>query len=175
MRERLKAIDWHVYGLSVEDLDHIMQITRDFAAHRRAYMDQVEAQYRAESPDQADDILDGILPYLTYELYYLWEACILRLMGIFEGVVERQFLPPAQYHGYRSRIRALKGAGYEYSEKDVVEDWVKLRNAIAHSPPERFRPHMIEEADAQECCNLLKCVLTDLLAQQTRMAASDTE
>ncbi|HNR76386.1 MAG TPA: hypothetical protein PKM48_04600 [Parvularculaceae bacterium] len=166
MREALKNLNWRLYGLGENDFDNFVRITSELIEDRRAAMTALDARVREEHPDDADDILDDLLYYKGLEARYLWECCIVRLIGIFEGAIERHFLPEGRYGGYAGRVRALKDEGYIFVQEAEVREWVDLRNALAHSPPEAFRPAMIEETDALECCEVLKRAFRDLRGQK---------
>ena len=51
-------------------------------------------------------------------------------------------------------------------EKDELLRWGNLRNALVHTPPERVRPCMLEEADIDEYATLAKTYLTRWFAEE---------
>jgi len=140
-------------------------ITEKAIAYRDTIFNIEAEKVRKESPDIAEDILDDVGYYKYVECSYLWEFCLIRVFGIFEGIIEKKHLPKAKYTSYRNRIDKLIKKGYKYEDNDL-QDWLDLRNAIVHSPPEQFRPVSLIKDDLVQLTNLLKGKLRSLDKQE---------
>jgi hypothetical protein len=158
MRPELKQLDYYTYGLTEYDFDYIVRLVQRV---REAHIERTQraiAPYR-DDPELAEAVDDDA--YYTYvDTLYLWEYAIWRLQGIFEGLITTVFLAGRtgpRRAGMRAKLEAMEAAGYslEPELRQQLLDWVTLRNALSHAPPEQFRPIWIEESDVVEFKNLL--------------------
>ena len=167
MREELKTYDWHVCNLSKSDIEYIVRTVDQIIKDRKTLLDDEISQIYKDDPESADDIWDDLSYYKNLECFYLWEFLIIRIIGIFEGIIERHFLPQAKYRGYNHRIKALKENNYALKNEGEISEWVNLRNALAHSPTEQYRPIFIDKSDIDDLCKTLFDSIDDLYSQRS--------
>jgi hypothetical protein len=93
-----------------------------------------------------------------HEVQFIWHYGLLRIHGIFEGLIDQEFLRTREVSsGLGARLRAMKALGYTIPPDDEVAltEWSKLRNVFAHRPPtsSEFWPRL-EEEDVVEFAGL---------------------
>lgn len=160
MREELKRLDYHVYGLKPTDFDYFLDIVRRVGeAHLAKTRDSLA--HLKDDPDAVEFVADTGY-YAWIDTQYLWEYALWRLQGILEGIISTQLLFPKHtkergFPGLQSRLRALQKAGYTLStaDRDDLLGWAKLRNALSHRPPEPYRPLRLTEHDLVEYRDLV--------------------
>lgn len=164
MREKLKDFEWHTYGLKLSDIDYTIQMI-DKIIIDRIQLSGLKGKAHLDSGGSYDDI-DDSLYYDWLETAYLWHYAIIRMQGIFEGIIKQisDSSPGAsnkKLHGLMNKLDSIGELGYSLDESKKVEiqDWANLRNALSHFPPESFRPGMVEKEDALEYAALLKEIL----------------
>lgn len=168
MREELKNFEWHLYGLDESDLDYAIQSVENIIADRERQTEALWEKNRNENPDVADDIMDDVAYYKWVENQYLWTFCLWRMQGIFEGLITTRFLQGGeQLIGLARKLDAMVSAGYRLDNetRDELIEWARLRNALSHCPPEKYKPPHINLEDIQEYRELLRRVLTDWTEQ----------
>ena len=111
---------------------------------------------------------------------YLWEYAIWRLQGIFEGLITTVFLAgraTPKRPGMRAKLEAMEAAGYSLQPelRQQLLEWVKLRNALSHTPPEQFRPIWIEESDVIEFKELLANICLTWRAELSRVSGGRSD
>ena len=170
MRDRLKEIteeDYWVHGLSERDFYHIYDLVKKFISLSQAEVARESAEAVKNYPDSGIncEIISDISHYAWCEEQYLWEFCLWRLQGIFEGLFVNNYIDKMKYTnlvGLNAKIKAAKDCGFKISDEDVVElkSWANLRNALSHAPPEQYRPVPLEENDIIEYIELVKRILS---------------
>ena len=163
MREDLKDTaenDYWVYGISEGDFDYAVELIQDAVNLRTERFNTYMAEVRERDPESADDILDDVAYYKYLDEQHLWQHALLRLQGLIEAVMTSEFAnlgEGVRLFGLTSKIRAIKAEGYTLSEEEKNELilWGNLRNAIAHAPPEQYRP-VITKDDVLEYYELVK-------------------
>lgn len=170
MRDRLKEIneeDYWVYGLSERDFDHVYDLVKKFISLSQAEVarESAEAVKKYPDPDINCEIISDVAHYAWCEEQYLWEFCLWRLQGIFEGLLVNNYIDKDKYKnlvGLNAKIEAAKDCGFKISDDDIEElkNWGRLRNALSHAPPEQFRPVPLEEGDIIEYMELVKRILS---------------
>ncbi|MEZ5692240.1 MAG: hypothetical protein R3D71_11345 [Rickettsiales bacterium] len=166
MRKELEEFQWHVYGLSKDDLSYVVRVTQEIIDDRKTVLEKEIEKIKQENPEDADDILDDYVYYKNLECFYLWEFLIIRLIGVFEGVMEQNFLPQGKYRGYQHRLETLVKNGYKIENIDELGKWVNLRNALSHMPPEQHRPILIDKDDIADLEKLLIAEIENLESQK---------
>ncbi len=162
MRDQLKKFDWHIYGLSLRDLDEAVDIVRRIRDEKTAYLDEQYKKAIIEVPDIAHDVMDDTIYYSLLDVQFLWAYCLWRLQAIFEGIIVSRLLSKQSIKGgLTAKLRALESAGYSLTgpEKAELLDWARLRNALSHMPPEAYTPAGIGEDDVVEYAKLLRRIL----------------
>lgn len=161
MRDHLKrAVEqgYWIYGISEQDFVYTVELIQQVVDLRiekhQAYVEEV----RQSDPDNSDDILDDVAHYNYVDDQHLWQHALVRLQGLLEGVMTSEFTNLAEgkkLFGLASKIQAVVTEGYTLAEDEKAELllWGDLRNAIAHAPPEQFRP-VIMKADVLEYLEL---------------------
>lgn len=158
MRPELRKVsedDYWVYGLGETDFDFTLELARRLISSRSAAYMQEAARVRAAQPDLADDILDDEAYYTAVDADYVWHFALWRLQAIFEGLIAYTFLDGRSGRsliGLKTKLEAMRAAGFELrdSEFDELLAWGRLRNALSHAPPERYRPGPLTEGDVVE-------------------------
>lgn len=175
LREELKNVNWHLYGLKMEDLNYTFRLVKDIIEGRKILLDQERKRLQKECvEDITGEIISDIAYYTWVENQYLWHFCLWRMQAIFEHIVVREFLPvePSNtrsfFGGLRKLIREIIDSGYQIAEDELIElfEWSRLRNALSHQPPEMYNPSGLGEADIIEYADLLKRILRALFSQK---------
>lgn len=160
MRDELKKLtekDYWVYGLSQDDFDYTVRISTTLIQNNQkelqAEIEKVKFDYPEE--DIWCEIQSDLAHYAWVDEQYLWQFCLWRLQGIFEGLIVHSFLPEPprkKLIGMKAKLRAAKEVGFhlEPEENEELLLWVELRNAISHAPPEQYRPAPITREDIDE-------------------------
>jgi hypothetical protein len=161
MREELRDLQYHVYGLSEADFEYALDVARRLVQAHLTLTQQRIAPYRDDP--EAVEAIDDEAYYAFIDTVYLWEYGLWRLQGVFEGLITNTFLPtrPAKpLPGLKKKLEAMRAAGYTIADEDYAEllEWASLRNALSHSPPEQYRPAMLKEADLLEYKELVERV-----------------
>lgn len=165
MRKELETYDWRFFNLGKSDIAYMVSVVEEIIEDRKRILDVDIAEICKKHPENGEDVWDDISFYKNLECFYLWEFLIIRIIGIFEGLIEKEFLPPKEYRGYADRLVALK-KNYILKNEGDIQKWVKLRNALAHSPTEKYHPALINRDDIEELCALLFDSIDDLRAQK---------
>lgn len=185
MREELKNMDWHLYGLRVEDLDYTLRLVQDIIAGRKELLEQERIRLKREKPeDVTGEIISDLAHYNWVENQYLWHFCLWRMQAVFEHLVVQELLIKGNpqiksfYGGLKKLMTRVTIGGYQIPNDDLEDlyRWADLRNGLSHQPPEMYRPGGLGEHDIIEYVELLKRILTMLFAQQkTKSAAGNCE
>lgn len=164
MREELlNNLDWHTYGLSSSDYDYTYSLIQNIITDRE---EQLNFKIKKlESSDIDDEAIYDTIYYMDVENSYLWHFGIWRLQGIFEGIIKYKFLGDQNLFGLKSKLDFLRRETNKINDTDYNEllRWGKLRNALSHCPPEKFRPSIINENDFKDYLKLIKKVSEDIL------------
>lgn len=175
MREELKNMNWHLYGLRIEDLDYTLRLVRDIIAGRKELLEQERVRLKREKPeDVTGEIISDLAHYNWVENQYLWHFCLWRMQAVYEHLVVQEILIKDNprinsfYGGLRKLMTRVTEGGYQIPDDDLEDlyQWAELRNALSHQPPEMYRPGGLCEDDILEYVELLKRILTMLFAQQ---------
>ncbi len=98
--------------------------------------------------------------YSWVETQFLWQFCLTRLQGIFEGLIKFTYLhnPSENLFGLKSKLKAMKKSEctLSKSEYDLLLDWANLRNFLAHAPPAEHAPGPLLKSDVFEYKELVK-------------------
>lgn len=158
MRPELRAISEHgywVYGPRESDFEHTLTLARSLVASQIEVYRTEEARVRAAEPELADDILDDVAYYTHTDSQYVWHFALWRLQAILEALIVRVFLKRNNAKGLlglSAKLAAMIDAGYEITSEDrnELEAWARVRNALSHAPPEQARPGPLTEEDVVE-------------------------
>ncbi len=174
MRHELRNLTYHIYGLTEQDFDYTIDIVRRLQDARMTLVEQNIRPLR-EDPNAVELVADWHY-YARLDTVFLWEYCLWRLQSVFEGVIVTQLLPrkggkPRRLFGVGQKLDALEAAGYTVRAEDrtAIMEWAELRNALAHLPPEQYRPVWLGEADLIEYHGLLRHLCADWREEQRRM------
>jgi len=131
-----------IYKLSPKDMDSIIELVSEIVDERTNEIDKLEEKLIREKSDIVDDIMDGLRPHNFWRHNFLWESCVWRLQGIFEGILDERFLSNhRRYKGLRDRLNELKKAGFEIDQELKLIEWANLRNELSHNPPKQINGH----------------------------------
>ncbi len=168
MRDQLKQIsesDYWCYGLSERDFDHVYELVKKFVSLSQAEVKREvdKAVEKYPNPDINCEIISDVCHYAWCEEQYLWEFCLWRLQGVFEGLLVYSYIDKQKHKnliGLNSKLNAAIASGLKISDEQLSElrGWAKVRNALSHAPPEQFRPVPLKEEDILEYIKLVKDV-----------------
>ena len=168
MRDYLKKLsekDYWVYGLSQDDFDYTVQIATTLIQNNQKNLQAEIEKAKIDCPDENIwcEIQSDLAHYAWVMEQYLWQFCLWRLQGIFEGLIVHTFLPEPRNErliGMKAKLRAANEVGFqlEPDEKEELLLWAKLRNAISHAPPEQYRSAPITRGDIDEYVSFLKSI-----------------
>lgn len=155
-------------------MDAVIALISEMVEEKTKEIDAKEQNLRREQPDTADEIMDDLRYYHACRFSFFWESCVWRLQGIFEGILDEQFLAKKRkYRGLRDRINSLKNTGYRLINEDQLVAWAKFRNELSHSPPKQLDGHgtFLAKNDLISFREFLVDILKDLQKQknQTRV------
>jgi len=168
VREELKSLaekDYYIYGLSEGDFDYtlnaVTKILDSFKGKIRAEIEQAKIDYPQE--DIWCEIQSDLAHYAWVDEQLLWQFCLWRIQGIFEGLITHTFLPQPPKEGLfglKKKLKTAKKAGFTLTEKEYDEliHWGNLRNALSHKPPEQCRPIPISKEDVIEYVGFIKSI-----------------
>lgn len=182
MREALRKYvndEYAVYGVAEHDFEDTVELARTMVNAQMELVRQEDARVRAAQPEMADDIMDDIAAHTYTNAQYIWHFCLWRLQGLLEDIVVRTFLERTDSRGLtglKAKLDALTAAGFTIAEVDRVEllDWGRVRNALSHSPPERFRPGPLTEDDVTDYQRLISRLCSQWREKQARRGQSET-
>ncbi len=168
VRDSLKKLtekDYWVSRLSEDDFGDTIQIVTTFIQNNQKDL-QVEIEKAKIDYPEEDiwcEIQSDLAHYAWVDEQHLWQFCLLRLQGIFESLIVYSFLPELpgkKLIGMKAKLRAAKEVGFQLEPEEYEELllWAKLRNAIAHAPPEKYQPLIITREDINEYVSLLKSI-----------------
>lgn len=158
-----------VYNLSPRDMDAVIDLISEIVDERTKEVHSLEERLKIENPELLDDIMDDVRPHNFWRHNFLWESCVWRLQGIFEGILDERFLRNARkYRGLRDRLTALKNAGFSIKNENELIKWADLRNELSHSPPKQIDGHgaYLDKNDLLEFREFLVNILRDLEKQK---------
>jgi hypothetical protein len=166
VRDKLKELaekDYWVYGLKEDDFDYTIRLVETLIENNQKDLNVRLEQAKINNPEEEIfcEIQSDLAHYAWVDEQYLWQFCLWRLQGIFEGLIVHTFLPEPpkkQLIGLRAKLEAVGEAGFdlESGEESELMLWAKLRNALSHAPPEQYRPAPVLREDVQEYAALLK-------------------
>lgn len=122
-------------------------------------MMQKRGYHIVTDPFDEPEFVADLLYYQNLENHYLWEFCLWRAQGIFEGIIVNNYLKTKKrLPGLKAKLNEMEKAGWRLSSeiKDDLAEWSELRNALSHMPPEAYRPAFIQESDVEEYVLLVK-------------------
>lgn len=169
MKSPIRSLHQRVYQLSPRDMDSVIELVSEIVDERTKEIDALEERLKTESPDIVDDVMDDARPYNFWRHNFLWESCVWRLQGIFEGILDERFLKNAKkYRGLRDRLNALKQSGFSIKNEDKLISWADFRNELSHSPPKQIEGHgaHLGKDDIVEFREFLVDILRDLERQK---------
>ena len=177
MRDKLKIFEWHLYGLSINDYDYVFSMLKDLLKERkivlgikRKEIDNKNKQLKKDKMpfDYTGEEISDLAYYSYLRHVFLWEFGIWRLQGIFEGILNQEFIKSKRTFGLKSKLDHIISLGFriDKSNYDEILEWAKLRNALSHFPPEQYHPAQITENDVKQYLSLLKRVTRKLLNQK---------
>jgi len=168
LRDELKGItenDYWLYGLKESDLQYILRLADALVEARKKEIAEKCEQAKEDYPDPSihAEIISDLSHYAWVDEQFIWQFCLSRFQGIFEGLIVNEFLPDETDRflpGLKSKLQAVRDAGYqiEISKYDELLEWAKLRNALAHAPPEQYRPGPLRRSDILEYKELIEAV-----------------
>lgn len=156
-------------------MDAVIDLVSGIIEERTREIDELEKDLSLTSPDLVDDIMDDTRYYNFANHIFLWESCLWRLQGIFEGILDERFLPKEQdYRGLNHRLQILKKEGYLILNETDLLEWAKLRNILSHSPPKELLngPRVpLTKVDVVEQRDFLVDILRSLEQQKLKLFA----
>jgi hypothetical protein len=157
LRDFLKNFDWHIYGLSIDDFDHTKSTISNIIDDRRSTIEIKVANLTERGIDSEAEA--DVRYYSEIEHQNLWQFGIWRLQGIFEGILKQDF--GIESRGLNNILKDAieKGIGISETERIDLLEWGKLRNALSHFPPEKYRPSPLSESDFDEYLELVKNII----------------
>ena len=168
MREKLKSLteeDYWTYGLSEGDFDYTFSMVTKFIDSLqekiRAEIEQAKIDYPRE--DIWGEIQSDLAHYAWVDEQNLWQFCLLRIQGIFEGLITYSFLsqpPKERLIGLKKKLEAAKSAGFTLTDEEYNEliSWGDLRNSLSHAPPEQFHLGPVHKEDIIEYIDFIKSI-----------------
>lgn len=167
MRAELKNYDWHTYGLDHENLDYIYNLIIDIIDRRNKQLKLIKIITKIRyifNPIAYEETSSDLAHYNYVENQFLLEFGFLRIQGIFEGILKKQFFPEDTLFGLTQKIeRAIKeGGNISVEEKELLLEWSNFRNKLTHNPPEKYRPSNIIKDDLEEFKNLCRNIILRL-------------
>ena len=178
MRSELRRYieqDYWVYGVSEGDFEYTIALTRRIVNATYELVRQEYARVRASNPAQADDIMDDIVAHTVTDSFFVWHSCLWRMQGLLETMIVCTFLNRSNAQGLiglRAKLLAMREAGFQIDDADweALMDWGKVRNALSHAPPERYRPGPLKEHDITEYHQLALKLCNDWRRQLASVA-----
>ncbi len=177
MRKELNNLEWHIYGVSEKDYDYTFRLVKEIINHRQNQINEKIDSIKVcdnkenllnDSKGITDEVISDLSYYNYVENLFLWHFGLWRLQGIFEGILKNEFFPNKNLQGLKAKLNFVKKLEYVVFEEDFNEliEWGKLRNALSHNPPERYRPSGLREDDVKEYLGLIKRVTKNLKDQK---------
>lgn len=177
MRQKLKDINWHVYGLSPQEFQYTLTLVNEF---QEARVLQIKEKIKNTNiwdqdgntipidSERAFEALDDLHYYHYIDSITVLQFGLWRLQGIFEGILRQEFFSNQEISGLKKKLDTVRSQGYDISDEDYTEliSWARLRNALSHFPPEKYRPIGLDDADLLEYKNLVERVTVDLINQK---------
>ncbi|TIH19764.1 hypothetical protein D0S45_00010 [Marinifilum sp. JC120] len=162
MRSRLKEVikdEYYVYGVTESEFEYTVELIDKIVTLRTKDFELESDKIQKGDPLCADDIIDDLAYYKYVDEQHLWQHALIRLQGLIEAVMTNEFArlsPRIRLIGLSSKINAILAEGYSLSadEKKELLLWGKVRNAIAHAPPEKYRP-IVQKEDVVEYRDLV--------------------
>lgn len=180
MRDELKNFDWHVYGLDQSDFDYTLRLIGQIIEDRVNQLpkqiegtDSFNENGEKLKEEAQDEILDDIVYYTWIDNFFVCEFGLWRLQGIFEGLLKQEFFPDENLNGLKQKLDRIKHMKYSITESDYNEilQWAKLRNALSHFPPEKYRPNGLNEHDIKQYAGLVSRIFSSLMEQKSRVGS----
>ena len=170
MRESLQNHDWHLYGLSIQDIEYTISIEETLREESDEYIKNRWEMERVKNPDIADDIMDDIAYYSFVNKQYILEFCIIRILGIFEALIQNSFINEKAPPGLSGKIKKIEKNNYtiENDRKNELRLWISLRNSIIHHPSEIYKPLNLIKEDIEELKNITISTLLNLEDQRVK-------
>ncbi len=126
---------------------------------------QKEIESEVNNEEEFMTYIDDLNWYTYLEDFFIWHSCLIRLQGIFEGLITTKFLTdPIKNGGLKKKLDALMSQGYKVDKSDLDELllWGKIRNGLAHFPPNAYTPGILTKGDVEEYLLLCKRVICQL-------------
>ncbi|TAL70498.1 MAG: hypothetical protein EPN82_02490 [Bacteroidetes bacterium] len=167
MRKELKDFYQKVYGLSIKDYDYTYRIIKNIIEDRLA-MTMQKIIKLGKKADQ--DHISDVAYYDFLECEYLWHFCLIRLQGIFEGILKQEFFPNKELIGLKSKVKEIERKGFIIDKYKIeLIEWGKVRNKLVHEPPEQYRPGTIIESDVKKYLKFIKTLTKIIFNQKTKL------
>ena len=177
MRQELKDINWHIYGLSPQEFEYTLTLVKEFQEARvlqikekikNTHITDQDGNTIPIDSEDAFEALDDIHYYHYIDSITVFQFGLWRLQGIFEGILRQEFFPNQEISGLKKKLDTVRSQGLNISNEDYDEliSWARLRNALSHFPPEKFRPIGLDDTDILEYKNLVDRVTEDLIKQK---------
>jgi len=128
---------------------------------------------RAPIGDEAWESLSDQNFKTVYEVQYIWQMGLWRLLALFEGIVS-QSLPDLARKGIQAKLDALKERQLIRADEDQqLRDWIRLRNVLSRQPVEAHSiAHQLELGDLQELAGVTRSVLQHI--RDSAVSGGDT-
>ena len=161
MRSALRVLSAGDLGFSEYDVEETLILCRRLvASHWQATHGPL-----ADLPENDQESIEVIADTnvrVFHEVQFVWHYGLLRLQGIFEGLIDQDFLRATEWSlGLKARLRSMKAAGYTLADDDfsALMQWSRLRNALVHRPPTSDSLARLEERDVAEFAELIERIL----------------
>lgn len=179
MRDELKHFDWHVYGLQIGDFSATLGLVEEIISSRddqlqRQISETVVYDEKGEKlnndHDGVNEVLDDLRYYKWIDDFFIYHFGLWRLQGIFEGMLRQEFFPDKELNGLKKKLDTVIGMGYSIDNKDYLEilEWGRLRNALSHFPPEKYRAVGLTRDDLCDYRSLVERTIKDLVGQREK-------
>ena len=126
---------------------------------------QKEIEREVNNEEEFMTYIDDLNWYTYLEDFFIWHSCLIRLQGIFEGLIMTKFLTDRiKNGGLKTKLESLVSHGYKIDQSDFDELilWSKIRNGLAHFPPHAYIPGILTKDDVEEYLLLCKRVIFQL-------------
>ena len=168
MREELKTLtenDYWVYGLREDDFDYTLDLVQELINNNQEKLKVEIADAKKKYPEEDIwcEIQSDLAHYAWVNEQYLWQFCLWRIQGIFEGMILHTFLPEPpekKLIGLKAKLNVANDYGFTLTAEEQQElfHWANLRNALSHAPPEQYRPGPVRKDDIVEYVNFIKSI-----------------
>lgn len=151
-----KSNPGEVYGVHYGSIRDFLDAIQSILKTRREVKDQKIRLL--EQKNKAEDVIETISDYAWYheiDNQYVKQFCIIRLVSIFEVIIDEHIPKSKQSYPLIEKVKMIKDI-VDYSD---LNEWIRLRREIVHRPFEHYYPVWIEWEDIE----ILETIITSTL------------